>query len=258
MSELSISSLAGRIDALTRRERGMILGALILLPWLVVNNFVLRPLVLERAKLQEDTALLTKSILDLTAQRERLRNSHRDAKKEEDVRLGGYRQQLTSVEEDVKKAMRKLVSPQEMTLALGALLRSAPGVTLTSLKTLPAQPIDVNPKKDTPAATTTSEKGGLGNEVNNAKSQGAHKGGTEAKPKDEKPTGEPSLIIWRHTLQLSFTSDYLSTLSLLQSLRGLPWTFYWDTLDMTVKEHPVAQINLTIFTLSLHEELIGA
>ncbi|MBF0152927.1 MAG: hypothetical protein HQL64_04210 [Magnetococcales bacterium] len=268
MSDSLIVTLAARIDALSRREKWMTLGLLVLLPWVVANNFILRPLLMERSKITKETAVLSKSMIDLTEQRQRLQNHRMDAKKEEEVRLGEYRKNLALLESDAAKAMGKLVTPQEMTLALGALLRSASGITLTDLTTLPTQSIVINAKKDTAADPTqtsvakvtlpTDAKQGKETSKPQKTNQSASSSQTNTKPGEGKSREEPPLVIWRHTLQLTFAGDYLSTMNLLQSLRGMPWTLYWDTLDIAVKEHPQAQVTLIVFTLSLQEELIGA
>ncbi|MBF0424200.1 MAG: hypothetical protein HQL66_00040 [Magnetococcales bacterium] len=264
MSDLPLlTHLTGQIDALARREKLAILVALLFLPWLVANNIMFRPLLAERAKLVEESAVLSKSIVDLTAQRARLQSNRHDNKLEEEARLGGYRKQLTNLEGDVNRAMSKLVTPREMTLALESLLRNTPGITLTALKTLPAKSIVIDSGKPAdPTTTTIVAKGPLPTDANPGKE--GHKPtpttgkGNDSKPEGDKPKGPPPLVIWQHALQLTFAGDYLSTMGLLQSLRHLPWTFYWDTLDLAVKSHPQAQVTLVIFTLSLDEELIGA
>ncbi|MBF0425538.1 MAG: hypothetical protein HQL66_06940 [Magnetococcales bacterium] len=267
MSDGPLATLVKRIDALSRREKFMVLGVLVLLPWLVANKFIARPLLLERVRLVEGSKVLAKSIQDLTAQRQRLQNSRRDAKTEEDVRLGGYRKELATLEGDVAKAMGKLVAPQEMTLALETLLRNTPGVTLTDLESLPAQAIIVNPQKDptipgidkgTLPTEANQDKNKADKSKNQPKSPDKSKTNTKPATEGEKAHEEPPLVIWRHALKLTFTGDYVSTMSLLQSLRGMPWTFYWDTLDLVIKNHPQAQVTLILYTLSLDEELIGA
>ncbi|MBF0136954.1 MAG: hypothetical protein HQL65_12005 [Magnetococcales bacterium] len=260
MSTPQNSSLAGRIDALSQRERIMILGVLILIPWVVAFKIILRPLLIERIQTIENTSVLSKSILDLTTRLERLKGTRTDPLTQENVRLGGYRKELEALENDVSKAMKKLVAPQEMTIALGTLLRNSPGITLTELRNMPVQPIVIHSKKD--HASPPIEKGTLPTDAGKSRdtTKNTDKSKTAATPDkgEEKPPEAPPLIIWRHTIKLSFTGDYLSTMTLLQSLRNMAWTFYWDTLDLQIKNHPQAQVTLIIFTLSLEEELIGA
>lgn len=63
--------------------------------------------------------------------------------------------------------------------------------------------------------------------------------------------------IYKHGLAITITGGYLETLHYLQSLETLPWHFNWDSIDYQVKEHPVAETTLRVYTLSFEQEWLG-
>jgi MSHA biogenesis protein MshJ len=63
--------------------------------------------------------------------------------------------------------------------------------------------------------------------------------------------------VFRHGLTMTFSGSYFATLQYLQSLESLPWRFYWDNISYQVKEYPLAEVTIQVYTLSFHEEWLG-
>ncbi len=63
---------------------------------------------------------------------------------------------------------------------------------------------------------------------------------------------------YRHGLEIEFEGSYLACLEYLQKIEALPWSFYWQLLELEVLEYPRNRIRLEVSTLSPDEEWIGA
>ncbi len=59
--------------------------------------------------------------------------------------------------------------------------------------------------------------------------------------------------IYRHGLSMTLSGTYFSMLNFLQSIESLPWRFNWESIDYQVKQYPVAEATLRIYTLSFEE-----
>ena len=49
----------------------------------------------------------------------------------------------------------------------------------------------------------------------------------------------------------------MDTVNYLKSLESLPWRFSWDSVDYQVKQYPVAETTLRLYTLSFEENWLG-
>jgi len=63
--------------------------------------------------------------------------------------------------------------------------------------------------------------------------------------------------VYRHGLSITLSGNYFNSLKYLESLENLPWRFYWKSIDYQVKEYPIAEITLSIYTLSFEENWLG-
>lgn len=64
--------------------------------------------------------------------------------------------------------------------------------------------------------------------------------------------------VYRHALSITLQGDYFSTLNYLKSLEALPWRIQWDSIDYQVKDYPLAQTRIQVYTLSFEEDWLGA
>ncbi len=63
--------------------------------------------------------------------------------------------------------------------------------------------------------------------------------------------------IFRHGLAMTLSGQYFDVFHYLEVLESLPWRFYWDNIDYQVKEYPVAEVTLHVYTLSFQEDWLG-
>ena len=62
---------------------------------------------------------------------------------------------------------------------------------------------------------------------------------------------------YRHGFRIRFLGSYLDTISYLHALEALPWRFFWDAVEIDVKDHPTADSSVVVYTLSLDRSWIG-
>ncbi|MDD2760257.1 MAG: hypothetical protein PHH11_08170 [Methylomonas sp.] len=60
--------------------------------------------------------------------------------------------------------------------------------------------------------------------------------------------------IYKHTLDITLQGDYFSTLSYLKALESLPWRLNWANISYSVKDHPIAETRIQVYTLSFDQE----
>ena len=61
---------------------------------------------------------------------------------------------------------------------------------------------------------------------------------------------------YRHGFRIRFVGSYLKTIDYLHALEALPWRFFWDAVEIDVKDHPEAEGSIVVYTLSLDRSWI--
>ena len=76
-------------------------------------------------------------------------------------------------------------------------------------------------------------------------------------PKGFGSEGKELSWLYRHTLILTLQGDYFSTLNYLKALEALPWRIHWDHIDYQVKNYPIAETRIQIYTLSFEQDWLS-
>ncbi|AMK78857.1 MULTISPECIES: hypothetical protein [Methylomonas] len=63
--------------------------------------------------------------------------------------------------------------------------------------------------------------------------------------------------VYRHTMVITLQGDYFSTLNYLKALETLPWRIHWDSIAYQVKDYPLAETRIQVYTLSFEQDLLG-
>jgi MSHA biogenesis protein MshJ len=224
-----LQKYAQKLDALTRRERGMALatGAAVIL--FLAYELGIGP-ALERGK--ELAALVAdqkNQIIAATAQKAEL---ERLLKQDPDVvtqdRIAAKRKQIAEIDAQLSKLQRTLVPPESMGAVLEQLVGRDGGVRIVRIQNLPAAPL--------------VEK--TGGQV----APGAGSGPTTPTPTAAVPDGNSH--VYKHGVQVVVEGPYLELLAYVARLEKQPWQMYWGRTVMTA-DYPKAQVELTLYTLSL-------
>jgi MSHA biogenesis protein MshJ len=63
--------------------------------------------------------------------------------------------------------------------------------------------------------------------------------------------------VYRHAMSITLQGDYFSTLNYLKALENLPWRIHWDSIAYRVKDYPLAETRIQVYTLSFEEDWLG-
>ncbi len=165
----------------------------------------------EQAQLQDQVAALA------------TRNDDPDAANREALqRLG---EEVAAIEREIGAFGNTLVPPQRIPALLQTLLARHRGLTLVSLATLPPQPLI-----ELPASDKSGEPG--------------------AKPAEEAaPLPEGNL--YKHGIEIKLAGGYHDLLAYVAELDASPQRLLRGGMRLVVRQHPVSELTLTIYTLSL-------
>jgi len=73
----------------------------------------------------------------------------------------------------------------------------------------------------------------------------------------EQVEGDALPKLYRHPLTISFKGTYSQAVRFFNKMQDMSSRFFWDRLEFTIIEHPVARVDLTVHTLSLDKAWIG-
>lgn len=220
-----LKKMIERVDSMSLRERGLLLGALVFVIYSIWNGLFMGPLTAHHNLVQGQLKQLRSATTQLSQQSEDIsKRQTQDPDAETHTKLTGLRTEIAALDERLKERTQGLIDPASMAKMLEDVLKNEPGLKLLSVHSLPASPL-------------------LDTEV--------HDAGKPAQPN----AGVPG--IYRHGMTLEFEGSYLDALHYLRTLEALPWQFYWDNVAFKVGKYPQAQFTITIHTIGLREGWIG-
>lgn len=238
MSALSAhwAQWADKFAALTRRERVVVSGALLLGGGFLIFNFWIDPFMVaargaSRAELAARAELVRQQaqIAMLAAQ-----NADPDAPNRK--RLAQARQELAKVNERLASFEAGMVPPARMQAFLEGLLARNRAIELLGLKTLPVTLVGAPAAAEKPAATT----------------------GVIAQPARESDRDKPGSAatgvaegIYQHGIEIRLAGSYNDLLNYLAELERMPQRVMWNSVSLTVEKHPRNIMVLRVYTLSL-------
>lgn len=222
------AQMRARYDALPRRERWMLPGAICLGILVLGQLLLVQPARQQLRALQaqhaQESADLATIGAQLTALNARLQNPDAELR----AQLAALRQQAGQADQQFAQLQGALVPPQEMSEWLGKVLRQQRGLQLVALRTL--------------AATSVTELAAA------QAAQGSASAPTTApldKPQDA--------WLYRHGVQITVRGSYHDLLAYLKSLERMPRRVYWGELTLDAKDSPAVVMTLTVYTLSLEK-----
>jgi len=223
-----LQKIATRIDAMSLRERGILLGAILITMISVWDSAVIAPMDKQRYALSANIEEIRGKISDLDRQSQAIVQRHTtDPDTDTRQRLHGLEAELQNIDKAISDRAADLISPQKMAKVLEEILVRQTELTLIRVQSLEAKPL-------------------LDTVTENIKQAAENMG-----------QGLPTVTIYRHSMVIEFTGSYLNTLKYLKALEGLPWSFSWDSVEFTVDEYPRAKARIEVSTLSFEEAWLG-
>ncbi len=213
-----IEQLRQRIDTLSLRERGMLFLALVAVLYMLAQVALFAPLEAQQKRALERIGGLQKEIAAFDEQTQViLRRQSVDPDADNQRLQQQFAGQIAALDSQIAGAVQGLIAPQQMTRVLEEVILRQSGLRLVRIESLAARPLI------------------------------------------EAATGEVPVNagIWRHGVRLEFEGSYMNALAYVRELQSLPWTLYWDELEITMDKYPAARITIVVHTLSLNEGWIG-
>lgn len=230
---VKVKEMQDKIDNLSLRERSAVFFCSLVVIFYVWDTFFMQPLQIKEKKanseLQQKKA--EQFVLNVKLQQFTVVKDD-DPDKADKEKLQSLKSELVAVEKQLKETTKQLIAPGDMAKMLETVLLEIRGLELVEVKGLGGEPII----KSKPAEVTVEEA-----------NQDA------VKPK---PVGVIDNA-YKHGLKIVFEGDYMSTLAYVQALESLGYGFFWENLELNVKDYPDSTVTITVFTLSLDKNWIG-
>lgn len=218
------SDLLARIDALSLKERVLLLAAVLAVVLFLWQRGLMRPLEARQAALAAQMSQTRTATASLNRQGAKIvAASATDPDAATRAELAAVRTQITAADRRLGDLTRRLIKPKQMPQVLEAVLQKTQGLKLIALQGLGVKPL-VEPA---------------------------------APVKGKQAETVPAVGVYRHGMRIEFEGGYLQTLAYLRELEGLPWGFFWEGMSFKVEGYPHARGSITVYTLSLDQSWIG-
>ena len=217
-----MSAVAKKYEALSLRERAIVVLALLGVLILVWDTYLMDPLRRARTGLQAE--LDSASASGVTATSADLSDPRQVAIK----RAGELQTQLATLDAQLKSTARGFVSADRMIEVLHDVLDRQGRLELVSIRNLPVT--SLVPPEDTETGA-----------------DGAVTAATATAP-------QPPFV---HSIELVVDGQYSDVLDYLGQLEALPWKFRWASLDLSTAGYPRNRVRIELSTLSLDSTWLG-
>ncbi|WP_426359756.1 hypothetical protein ACPUVO_05885 [Pseudocolwellia sp. HL-MZ19] len=149
-----------------------------------------------------------------------------------------YEAKVKEVDDKLLLLTSELIDPIQMRFALLDMLRVQKGVSLISFELLGAKPL-MNKDGDLADKNNKEEQVTADNVL---------EGGAEA---------EPTINLYQHGIRLKLTGKYFQLRDYLTQLEAMSWKFFWKDFRYKIKEYPLGELEIELYSLSVNEEFIG-
>jgi len=224
---------------ITPREQYMVLFAGLAAIIFIIHSFFIDDNAINIAKLEQEIVKVTagnrsaKSSISLLEA-----GLSQDPNAVFNKKITLYKKKLKEVDENLLKLTSDLIDPIQMRYALLQLLKTQKGVSLQSFQVIAAQPI-----------TMTDSKSATNNNSRNTKEKKASGEDIEATQQE--------LVLYRHAIKIKLSGSYFQLRDYLQQLEALSWKFFWQEFNYQLKEYPISELEIEMYSLSTKREFIG-
>lgn len=220
-----------RFAALQPREKAMVIGATVIAIAFGGHTLWIEPAQLQAARLKKAIEQQQAEQVQVRAQVSALAAQNSDPDAAGRVALQQLREQLAGAESTLKNFERNLIAPTQAPILLQTLLTRHRGLKMLSLATLAPLPL-IEP----PANKEKTDK---------SKAEEPKKSAGDPAP------AMPGGNIYKHGIEIRVAGGYHDLLAYVADLEASPQKLLWGDMRLAVKEYPVSELTLTVFTLSL-------
>lgn len=216
-----LAVLIARVDALSLRERALVLGMLGTVVVFLLNLLMFDPLFLQQKQLAQRIAEQRQEESALQQQIQALSSaSAADPTAPQRQRLAALKREQGEMESFLRERQADLVPPDRIAQLLRDMLERNQRLRLISLATLPTRSLSELQAPAGQRRHADEDEGGLSH-------------------------------IYRHGVEITVRGSYADLVDYAAALERLPWHMYWGRATLTVDEYPASRLTLTLYTLSL-------
>lgn len=214
---------------LEKREKVMLMATLLVTMLVGVQGLFVDPLEKKMKDLRdvEGQVIEEMSTLNITLVEKQLQVEV-DIDEPTRIEIAELEARLQQLQGRLNDKIADLIAPSEMKTVLSGILKTETKLKLTELKNVPVKSIQ--------SILQEQEQEELLEEV------------------VESSNGRE---LYRHGLEFSFKGSFSALTALLEKIESLSWKFYWSDLHFRTISYPLAEVKLTIYTLSNDEEVIA-
>ncbi len=210
--------------------------AIIVVMYFIFNILVFSPLQDNEARIRSSLLQKNAEISAINIQIQQIiEDSSQNQEEQQKQEIQRLRGELAALDLELQNATANLVSPQQMARLLQVLLVQTDGLNLKKVRSLGSSPL---------LTSLQEEKTSTGREQETEVVQDANVASISA--------------AFRHGLEIEFDGTFFTTLEYLKKLENLEWKFFWDSIEFKVNEYPDSTSTLSIYTISLDKNWIGA
>jgi MSHA biogenesis protein MshJ len=217
---------ADRIEALSLRERAMVLVASVVVIVFAIDVVFIEPVLSKKKALSAGIAQQQTELQALQTQIAGLEKNHAGAGAARLARRGELEHEIAALDDTLKQMNNGLVPAHNMRALLQEVLARSPRLQLVAMHTLPVTPlIEKRDKTDKPAAAPPASQ-----------------------------DGQPRIVdsnVFKHGVQITVSGGYAELHDYLARLEKLPWRMLWSRASLNASGYPQLTLTVVIYTLSL-------
>ncbi|WP_441003044.1 hypothetical protein [Pseudocolwellia agarivorans] len=160
-----------------------------------------------------------------------------DPNKALNKQISAYEAKVKEVDDKLLLLTSELIDPIQMRFALLDMLKVQKGVSLISFELLGANPL--------------MDKDGDLADKNNKEEQ------VTTDNLEDNAELESTINLYQHGIRLKLTGKYFQLRDYLTQLEAMPWKFFWKDFRYTIKEYPLGELEIELYSLSTNKEFIG-
>ncbi len=226
--------------AITPREQYLIILTGLIGIIFISFSFFIEPTLEKNKKLKEQSTSLkseNKSIQSsIQIFEEALADDPNELMKKQ---IRAYEKKLKQVDDRLLLLTSELIEPIQMRYALLELLKTQKGVSLVSFELLAVTPLMTKPETNNPNDSATGE---VTNKTNT---------------NVQKTEDIPDINLYRHGIKIRLTGKYFQLRDYLSQIEAMSWKFFWQEFQYSIKEYPLGEVEIEMYSLSTNKEFIG-
>jgi MSHA biogenesis protein MshJ len=215
-----------QFKALNTRERLLTIAALLGVIYFIFDFALLRP---QAAQTRDLRQKIEQQETELATAAQSLKTMSAAAAADPLAKQRAQRDEMRATFAEAEALMARVSTDVRMGDVVRAMVAAKPGLTLVSLRTLPAEPFFLSP----------------------APAVAAPAAGASA---PAAPAGPPVPALYKHGIEVTVQGSYPALVAYMQQLERNGGAMFWGNVTLDVIGYPEAKLRMSVFTLSPRPE----